>query len=69
MSFIINSSEKMTFGIIIGNRDVFPSQLAKQGRDEIINTMNKLGYKYVILGENDTQFGVVETYEDAKKCA
>ena len=69
MSFIINSSEKMTFGIIVGNRDVFPSQLAKQGRDEIINTMNKLGYKYVILGENDTQFGVVETYEDAKKCA
>lgn len=69
MSFLKKKYEKITFGIIVGNRDVFPSELAKQGRIEIIEAMNKLGYDYVILGENDTRFGVVELYEDAKKCA
>lgn len=53
----------------MGNRDVFPDHLAKEGREEIIRIFNELGYEYVILGENDTKFGVVETYEDAKKCA
>jgi len=61
--------EQITFGIIVGNRDVFPDELARQGRVEIIELMEEMGYDYVILGENDTKFGVVETYEDAKKCA
>ncbi|NVM37617.1 MAG: fucose isomerase, partial [Candidatus Lokiarchaeota archaeon] len=69
MSFPKVKHEKITFGIIVGNRDVFPSELAKQGRLEIIELMNELRYEYVILGENDTRFGVVESYNDAKKCA
>ena len=69
MSFIYKKPEQITFGIIVGNRDVFPDELAKQGRVEIIELMEVMGYNYVILGENDTKFGVVETYEDAKKCA
>jgi len=69
MSFLKKKYEKITFSIIVGNRDVFPSDLAKQGRIEIIEVMNKLGYDYVILGENDTQLDVVELYEDSKKCA
>ena len=28
-----------------------------------------MGYNYLILSEEDTKYGVVETYEDAKKCA
>jgi L-fucose isomerase-like protein len=63
------TSEKITFGIIVGNRDVFPDQLAKEGRLEIIEVMEKLGYNYVILSESDTKFGTVETYQEAKKCA
>lgn len=69
MSFITKSIEKNTFGVIVGNRDVFPSQLAKRGRKEIIEVFNDLGYQHVILSEDDTEFGVVETYQDAKKCA
>ena len=69
MSLLNNKPEKITFGIIVGNRDVFSDELAKQGRIEIIEVMNELGNDHVILGENDTRFGVVETYEDAKKCA
>ena len=69
MSFIKVSEEKPVFGVIVGNRDVFPDHLAKQGRLEIISVLNDLGYEYVVLNENDTKFGVVETYSDAKKCA
>ncbi len=58
-----------TFGIIVGNRDVFPDHLAKEGRDEIIDVVKELGFNYIILDENSTQYGVVETYNDAKKCA
>ncbi|MFX0028265.1 MAG: L-fucose/L-arabinose isomerase family protein, partial [Candidatus Hermodarchaeota archaeon] len=34
-----------------------------------IELMKELGYDYVILSEEDTNFGCVETYEDAKKSA
>lgn len=69
MSLLNNKLEKITFGIIVGNRDVFSDELAKQGRIEIIEVMNELGNDHIILGENDTRFGAVETYEDTKKCA
>ncbi|NVM44506.1 MAG: fucose isomerase [Candidatus Lokiarchaeota archaeon] len=60
---------KSTFGIILGNRDVFPDHLVKTGRSDIIEVMNELGYNYVILNKEDTPLGAVETYSDAKKCA
>lgn len=70
MSFIKREIDKNpTFGIIMGNRDVFPDHLVKEGRKEIIDVMSKLGYNYVILNENDTPFGAVETYSDSKKCS
>jgi len=69
MSFIKRKEKEFSFGIIVGNRDVFPAYLSKDGRLEIIEVMKELGFDYVILGEDDTKYGVVETYEDAKKCA
>jgi L-fucose isomerase-like protein len=69
MGFKSKIPEKITFGIIVGNRDVFPDHLSKEGRLEIIEVMEDLDYNYVMLKEGDTKFGTVETYEDAKKCA
>jgi L-fucose isomerase-like protein len=69
MVLISRTTQKITFGIIVGNRDVFPDHLAKEGRLEILEVMKELGYNYVILSEEDTKFGCVETYEDAKKSA
>ncbi|MFX0139309.1 MAG: L-fucose/L-arabinose isomerase family protein [Candidatus Hodarchaeota archaeon] len=66
----INSNQNnYAFGVIVGNRDVFPDHLAKEGRVEIINTLEELKYDYIILDENNTKYGVIETYNDAKKCA
>ncbi|GAG18042.1 unnamed protein product, partial [marine sediment metagenome] len=46
-----------------------PDNLAKQGRLEIISVLKDLEFDCVVLNDNDTKFGVVETYSDAKKCA
>ncbi len=69
MSFKYPKELKSYFGIILGNRDVFPDHLVKEGRKDIIEVMDELGYKYVILDEEDTPLGAVETYSEAKKCA
>lgn len=71
MAFInkLNQMKETTFGIIVGNRDVFPDHLAKEGKTQIIEVMNEMGYEYVLLSEDNTSFGVVETYQDAKNCA
>ena len=67
---IMKTSEKnLAFGVIVGNRDVFPNHLAKEGRVEIISVLKDLGYSYVILNENNTKDGVVESYSDVNKCA
>jgi len=69
MSFVQHKELKSSFGIILGNRDVFPDHLVKEGRKDIIDVMNELEYEYFILDEEDTPQGAVETYSDAKKCA
>ena len=63
------SDRKMTMGVIVGNRNFFPALLAKSGREEIIKTLADKGYDAVVLTPEDTRFGVVETLEDARKCA
>ena len=69
MSFFNKEIERGTFGIIVGNRDAFPDHLANDGRTAITDVLKELNYDYVILNKEDTKYGVVETYNDAKKCA
>jgi len=61
--------KKTTFAVIVGNRGFFPDALARQGRKDILETLKKNGYNAVALSTQDTKYGVVETFEDAKKCA
>ena len=60
---------QMTLGLIVGNRDVFPAELAKQGREEVIALLKKENINYVVLTPNDTPDGVVMTWKDAEKCS
>jgi L-fucose isomerase-like protein len=59
----------MTFAVIVGNRGFFPAELAQQGRKDILNVLKKAGFETICLTEQDTKFGSVETYSDAKACA
>ncbi|MEA5015904.1 MAG: fucose isomerase [Candidatus Limiplasma sp.] len=61
--------KKITFGVIVSSRSLFPVSLAVQGRKDIQELLERLGYGCVILSENDTPHGVVETYADAQRCA
>lgn len=57
------------FGVLVGNRGFFPDELARRGREEILDALTMAGFEAVCLGTEDTKFGTVETREDAKKCA
>jgi L-fucose isomerase-like protein len=61
--------KKTTFAVIVGNRGFFPDILAKQGRKDILDVLKKNGYDFVTLSMQDTKYGSVETFADAKKCA
>src|SRR5579872_1064343 len=63
------SPKKMTMGVIIGNRGFFPDQLAKSGREEMIQALAKAGVDCIVLGPEDSKHGAVETHEEAKRCA
>src|SRR6266700_4549763 len=63
------SEKKMTMGVIIGNRGFFPGELAKVGREEMIQALAKAGMDCVVLGPEDSKHGAVETHEEAKCCA
>ena len=61
--------EKLTFGLIVGTRNIFNAKLASAARKQLLEQMDKWGYSYVILPSEDTPTGVIETVEDARKCA
>lgn len=61
--------QKTTFGVIVGNRGFFPDHLAKTGRKGLLDVLKKNGFNSVALSMNDTKYGAVETFADAKKCA
>ncbi|HOK80026.1 MAG TPA: L-fucose/L-arabinose isomerase family protein [bacterium] len=61
--------EKQVLGLIVGNRSCFPEILCKAGRERMIKVLEKAGVDVIALSENDTRYGKVETWQDAKKCA
>ncbi len=58
-----------TLGVIVGNRDFFPDILIGEGRRDLLAVLNELDIRPILLGENDTKLGAVETYNDARQCA
>jgi L-fucose isomerase-like protein len=63
------NNRKMTIGVIVGNRGFFPHHLAKTGREEMIQVLQQAGMDVVVLGPEQSKYGAVETYDEAKRCA
>ncbi len=63
------TEKKLTFGLVVGTRGFFNSELAVEGRKSLIALVEKLGYNYVILPSEATPTGAIETLEDARKCS
>ncbi len=67
----MKNKKKLCFGVIIGTRAYFNSELAKDVRKQLLKTITDEGYDYVILPEDATPTGSssIETREDGLKCA
>jgi L-fucose isomerase-like protein len=59
---------KITLGVILGNRDFFPDRLVSEARADILKLFSELDIEPVILDENATKLGGVETWANAKAC-
>ncbi len=58
-----------TFGVIVGNRGFFPDVLARDGREEILRVLGEQGHNAYCLTPEESKFGSVETFADARRCA
>lgn len=56
-------------GLIIGTRNIFNGALARNGRSDLITALVKLGIEYIVIPEDATSNGAVETVKDADLCA
>ncbi len=60
---------RVTLGIIVGNRGFFPGHLAQSGRAEMLQAFNDEGIDAVLVGPTDTNWGAIESRDEAKLCA
>src|SRR5690349_15014421 len=63
------TNNKMTMGLIVGNRGFFPDHLAKSGREEMIRILETAGMAVVALTPEQSKHGAVETREESTRCA
>jgi len=61
--------KKPCFGLIVGTRGFFNSELAVGVRAKLLEILTTRGYDYVITPEDATPCGAIETREHAKLCA
>jgi L-fucose isomerase-like protein len=61
--------KKITFGLIVGTRNIFNAQLAVAERKKLLSLLDKLGFGYVIPDAGATAAGAIETRADTRICA
>jgi L-fucose isomerase-like protein len=60
---------RVTFGLIVGNRGFFPGHLAREGRAEMLKALAEEGFDSVVLDESATNYGAIESRDEAKAYA
>ncbi len=63
------NEQRMTMGVIVGNRGFFPDHLAKSGREEILRALTAAGMDAVVLDPSQSKYGAVETRTESRACA
>jgi L-fucose isomerase-like protein len=64
-----SATKPVTLGVIVGNRGFFPKHLCVSGRATILNVLAEEGANVVIVEEDATPYGSIESLTDAQKCA
>jgi L-fucose isomerase-like protein len=63
------TTRPVTLGVIVGNRDFFPDSLIAGARAQVTALFAEMGIGAVMVDEQTTKLGGIETYADASKCA
>jgi L-fucose isomerase-like protein len=63
------TTNTITLGVIIGNRDFFPDRLVAEARNDIISLFGQLNINPIMLNASESKLGGVETFKDAERCA
>jgi L-fucose isomerase-like protein len=58
-----------TLGLIVGNRNFFPSHLCSSGRTEVLAALEREGIRAIAVEPDTTPFGAIESLQDARVCA
>ena len=58
-----------TLGVIVSNRNFFADSLVAEGRKKILEKLAQFGVDVVIVDEQTTKLGAVESWSDSQKCA
>jgi L-fucose isomerase-like protein len=58
--------KKTTFALFFGNRGFFPASLIAGAREEMRRELNALGHEVLMLEENATRYGAVETPQEGE---
>jgi L-fucose isomerase-like protein len=59
-------AQKTTFALFFGNRGFFPASLIASARSEMKRELNALGHEVIMLEENATRYGAVETPQEGE---
>jgi L-fucose isomerase-like protein len=62
-------ADKITFALYFGNRGFFPGELIADARKELVQAVEAAGYGYIIMDEQATRYGAVETREEGRRYA
>ena len=58
-----------TFALIVANRSFFPDHVIASARREMIERLTEWGHASIVLSEDETKGGGVESIQDARACA
>ena len=56
--------KKQTFALFFGNRGFMPAELIKQARIDMVKALTDANYDYIIMDEDLTRYGAVETRDE-----
>ena len=62
----MSQDRKITFALFFGNRGFFPASLIAEARETLPRVLKEMGYGSLLLEEEATRYGAVETVSEGK---
>jgi L-fucose isomerase-like protein len=63
---MMSQDQKITFALFFGNRGFFPASLIAEARETLPRVLGEMGFRSLLLEEEATRYGAVETAAEGK---